>query len=507
MSRVIDALRRHGAATPKKVALEDAQGAWAYGELPDLIEQLAASLRQSPAQVIAIHADNCVSWVLADLAAQLAGIPVVPLPLFFSPAQIAHVIRTAGIDQVLTDQPQWLSGAPQETPPASVAFHGGMRRVQLATGDIASTKLPAGTQKVTFTSGTTGEPSGVCLGRQEMEAVAESLRVASAARGDDRHLCLLPLGTLLENIGGIYTPLLAGATICVPPLVHVGMSGSSGLDVLRLVAALTEWRASSAIMVPQMLQALVAACQAGVAAPHTLRYLSVGGAPVARRLLQEAHTLGLPVHEGYGLSECASVVAVNPYGNNRSGSVGKPLPHLQLSFAHDGEILVRGVRWRGCVGKPAPAQAQEFIATGDLGYLDEDGFLYLTGRKKSIFITSFGRNIAPEWVERELVLHPAIAQAAVFGEARPFNSALIVARPSATPQAIRAALAQANEQLPDYARVRAWLPAAPFTPGNGMLTPNGRLRRANILAAYATHIDGLYQHLHQEKSHDLLPAS
>jgi len=507
MSRVIDALRHHGATTPQKVALQDVEGAWTYGELPDMIDRLAASLRQSPAQVIAIHADNSVNWVLADLAAQLAGIPIVPLPLFFSPAQIAHAIRTAGIDQVLTDQPEWLSGASHETPPTSVAFHGKMRRVQLETRDIASTKLPAGTQKVTFTSGTTGEPSGVCLGCQEMEVVAQSLRMASAARGDDRHLCLLPLGTLLENIGGIYTPLLAGATICVPPLAHVGMSGSSGLDVLRLIAALTEWRASSAIMVPQILQALVAACQAGVATPRTLRYLSVGGAPVAKRLLQEAHTLGLPVHEGYGLSECASVVAVNHYGHNRSGSVGKPLPHVQLSFANDGEILVRGVRWRGCMGKPASQQAQEFIATGDLGYLDEDGFLYLTGRKKSIFITSFGRNIAPEWVERELVLHPAIAQAAVFGEARPFNSAVIVARPSATPQAIRAAIAQANEQLPDYARVRAWLPAEPFTLSNGMLTANGRLRRTSIFVAYAARIDGLYQHLHQEKSHDLLPAS
>src|ERR1035437_7705229 len=97
-----------------------------------------------------------------------------------------------------------------------------------------------------------------------METVAESLGFASAATRNDRHLCLLPLATLLENIGGIYTPLLAGATICLPRLAAVGLSGSSGLNVGRMLAALNEWQASTAIMVPQMLQAMVAAGQAGV---------------------------------------------------------------------------------------------------------------------------------------------------------------------------------------------------------------------------------------------------
>ena len=501
MSRVIAALRHYCATAPQKIALQDDKSSLTYGELPDLIGRMALSLSQSPARIIGIHADNSIGWVLADLAAQLNGTPVVPLPLFFSPAQIAYVIRIAGIDQVLTDQPQLLLDALSESSLTSRTFYGDIQCVKLATGDGFGTMLPIGTQKVTFTSGTTGEPKGVCLGLEEMEAVAESLRVASAARTDDRHLCVLPLGTLLENIGGIYTPLLAGATICIPPLARVGMSGSSGLNVLLLMAALDEWNASSAIMVPQMLQALIAACRSGVVVPRKLRYLSVGGAPVSMQVLQQARKLGLPVHEGYGLSECASVVAVNHCGDNRSGSVGKPLPHVQLNFAHDGEILVRGVRWRGYLGTPEQQKPEEFIATGDLGYLDENGFLYITGRKKSIFITSFGRNVAPEWVERELASHPAITQAAVFGEARPFNSAVIVAHPATTPQAVSAAVAEVNERLPDYARVLTWLPAAqPFMPSNGMLTANGRLRRDNILAAYAGHIDDLYRNLHKETS-------
>jgi long-subunit acyl-CoA synthetase (AMP-forming) len=169
------------------------------------------------------------------------------------------------------------------------------------------------------------------------------------------------------------------------------------------------------------------------------------------------------------------------------------LPHLRLSFAEDGEILIHDVRWRGYLGETATT-ADDFIATGDLGHLDADGFLHLTGRKKNIFITSFGRNVAPEWVERELVSRFPILQAAVFGEARPFNSAVIFAHPTATPESIAAALAEANQQLPDYARVRSWIPAkAPFTSANGMATPNGRLRRGGIFGAHAEQIETLYQ--------------
>ena len=493
MSRVIAALRRHADCAPLKTALQDEHGTLSYGALQVEIDALAARLRAGQPRAIALLADNGRDWALADLAALAAGIPTVPLPVFFSPAQMAHALRTAGVDQVLTDQPQRLRIALQQPDLAATPFYGALQRVRLQDADVPATRLPAGIQKVTFTSGTTGEPKGVCLSRDAMETVAESLGLASAASRDDRHLCLLPLATLLENIGGLYTPLLAGATLCIPRLAAVGLSGSSGLDAGRLAAALGEWRASTAIMVPQMLQVLVAAGHAGATLPRSLRYLAVGGAPVAGRLLDNASALGLPVHQGYGLSECASVVAVSRPGESRSGSVGKPLPHVRIDFADDGEILVRGLRWHGYLGDASDPQAADCIATGDLGYLDADGFLFLTGRKKNLFITAFGRNVAPEWVEGELVAHPAIAQAALFGEARPFNCAVIVSRPGTPHGVIEAALDTANRRLPDYARVRAWIAATePFTPDNGMSTPNGRLRRNAILGRYGARIEALY---------------
>lgn len=494
MSRLIAALRHHAACAPQQVALHNDIGALTYGELLTEIEFLAEQLRQLGPRVIALLADNGQGWALADLAAHMAGIPIIPLPLFFSAAQIAHVIRTAGIDLVLTDQPERLRAALQQPDLPVAPFCGDLKRVRLPAARPPAPPLPAGTHKVTFTSGTTGEPKGVCLNQAIMETVAESLGDASNATRDDRHLCLLPLATLLENVGGLYTPLLAGATVCLPSLASVGLSGSSGLDVVRLVAALCDWQASSAIMVPQMLQAVVAASRAGSILPASLRYLAVGGAPVAPRLLRQAQALGLPVHQGYGLSECGSVVAVSRQGETRLGSVGKALPHVRIEFADDGEILVHGLPWLGYLAERDAQHAPAFIATGDLGYVDADGFLFLTGRKKNMFITSFGRNVAPEWVEGELVTHPGIAQAAIFGEARPFNCAVIVPHPGTTPGDIETALNNANSRLPDYAQVRAWIPAGDaFTTSNGMSTPNGRLRRPVILDTYATQINALYQ--------------
>jgi len=507
MSRIIEALRGHAAHSPLLVAVQDEVTTLSYVQLLGDVEHLAERLLASAPQCLAILADNGAAWAVADLAAQLAGIPTIPLPLFFSSSQIAHVIRSAGIDQILTDQPERLRAALPEMSLASEPFHSALHMVRLQTTSF-DYPLPPGTKKITFTSGTTGEPKGVCLGLDEMATVAESLRVASGAECADRHLCLLPLATLLENIGGIYTPLLAGATICLPKLAAVGLSGSSGLDVGRLAAALREWKASSAIMVPEMLQALVIAGQTGVPMPTSLRYLAVGGAPVSLALLGAARQLGLPVHEGYGLSECASVVAVSGPGDDRPGSVGRPLPHLKLDFADDGEILIHGMNWRGYLGDTSPSAGDTHIATGDLGYVDDAGYLYLTGRKKNIFITAFGRNVAPEWVESELVAHFPILQAAAFGEARAFNSAVIFAHPKATVEQISTAVELANRQLPDYARVNAWISAnAPFTPSNGMATANGRLRRTNILEAYGDQINALYQHQIESESHELLSAA
>jgi long-subunit acyl-CoA synthetase (AMP-forming) len=135
------------------------------------------------------------------------------------------------------------------------------------------------------------------------------------------------------------------------------------------------------------------------------------------------------------------------------------------------------------------------IATGDLGSIDADGFVSVRGRLKNLLITSLGRNIAPEWVERELQLEPEIGAALVVGEARPYLTALISPMAAGIdPARLEAAVVRANRRLPDYARVRSWaLAAEPFTLANGSLTANGRLRRAHILTNHEQALAQLYR--------------
>jgi long-subunit acyl-CoA synthetase (AMP-forming) len=492
---LLDAILRHAGSRPQEPALSDGHEATGYGALAQEVEAAAGMLRAAAPRCLAIAMENSPAWAVMDLAALSAGVPAVPMPAFFSAAQQAHVLRDAGVDLLATDDPAGqllaLTAGCTITASSEVRIAGRPLRLMRLAGNREA-DLPRGTAKITYTSGTTGNPKGVCLGAAAMEEVAASLARAAALAPGERHLAALPLPTLLENVGGVYAPLLAGGCAVLPPLRAVGVEGAARFEAGLLAIALWAQDAASVILTPQMLQGLLAALEAGMLRPPRLRFAAVGGAPVAQRLLARSARLGLPVFEGYGLSECASVVALNTSGGSKPGSTGRPLPHARVSIAPDGEILVEGSVMLGYAGQTAPAPRA--WPTGDLGYLDPEGFLHVTGRKKNMFITSFGRNVAPEWVERELTLHPAVAQAAVFGEGRPWNVAVIVPRGRLEPETIGSALAEANAQLPDYARVGAWLAAdAPFTPGNGQLTVNGRLRRDAIRAAYQERIDELYR--------------
>jgi len=353
--------------------------------------------------------------------------------------------------------------------------------------------LPPMTLKVTYTSGTTGNPKGVCLGLAAMEQVAGSLLPATEAGSQDIHLSILPLSTLLENIAGLYVPLLAGARSVIQPSQEVGLSGAAGLDPQKMLQAISMAGATTLVLTPELLKALVMMAEAGVAMPDTLRFIAVGGATVSHALLDRAARVGLPVFEGYGLSECCSVVAVNTPDAHLEGSVGKPLPHVQIRFADDGEILVAGSTMLGYADMTGSEYGNRFWATGDIGYLDDAGYLHISGRKRNVFITSFGRNVSPEWVESQLVQSAKIAQAVLFGEARPWNTALIVPAPGASSADIDQVIKTVSASLPDYARVGQWLYAdAPFSRSNRQMTPNCRLRRDVIWQAYATRINTLY---------------
>lgn len=484
MSRVLEALARHAAETPAAIALSDTARTWTYAELAAAVEGAALQLarlvaRIRPGAPVAVLLDNSPAWVVLDLALVRLGVPSLPIPAFFTPAQRSHVLSDAGAGLLIA------SGE------ADAAIDVAGIRLGVALLTNAPARLPAGTAKITYTSGSTGQPKGVCLSQDQMEATAASLVEVIGADYAGRHLPLLPLSILLENVAGLYTTLLAGGRYHVLPAASLGLDNPFRPDLARLAAMIAGEQATSLILVPELLRALLMVMSFAGARFPNLSLVAVGGAKVSPKLLDQAASLGLPVYEGYGLSECASVVALNTPGAHRAGCVGKPLPHLNVTLSADGEILVGP---RPFLGYAGGALNQGVVATGDIGGQDADGFLSIAGRRGNTIINAYGRNIAPEWVESELLAQPEIRQAIVFGEAQPELGALIVPlMPDLDAATLARAVERANANLPAYARVARWMVRPPLDPEAGELTGNGRPRRAAILANHRPFIEATQQ--------------
>jgi long-chain acyl-CoA synthetase len=483
MSLVIDALSRWQRRKPHAAALQDAIRVVTWSELATRVRDLSSRFSAGQCHCIAIHAENSIDWVIADIAANMNAATVIPVPAFFSHDQVVHLLNTAPVDTLLVDdavravelQPDFM-----QVPFAA----GSMAMYRRAGGDARGRARICEAAKITFTSGSTGEPKGVCLSRPGLERTAAGLATLLHGLNIRRHLCVLPLATLLENVAGIYTPLMLGATIHVLPPKEVGLGGSSAIEGHALRDAIGRTGAESVILLPEMLKELTAQVNAYPWRDCPLRFAAAGGGRVSDADLDAAHAAGIPAYQGYGLSECHSVVALNHPEAARRGSVGRPLPDVSITVATDGELLVGGSSMIGYLGE-SPV-IEDLVRTGDLGHVDQDGFVYVTGRKKNVFITSFGRNVSPEWPEAELLHETAIVQVVVDGEGRSSNLAIIVpASRTVDRAAIAAAVERTNLKLPDYARIGEWLVAhEPFTPANGLLTSTGKPRRDAVLRRY-----------------------
>ena len=476
------------------VVIDTPAGPWRRARFDEAVDRVAQVLVARSVRVLATVLDNGAQWLVADAAAQRAQVVHVPLPMFFTAAQREHALRAAGADLVWTvvalapafagrrlESFEWDAG----TEPATWLHDEALR-----AASPSGLPLPAGTAKITFTSGTTGSPKGVCLGAEAMNAVAESIAQATDGLGIRRHLSALPYAVLLENIAGVLAPWQRGATCIALPLAEVGLQGSSRFDPAVLQAAVQAWQPDSLILLPQMLLAWsLWLAASGQRAPASLKLVAVGGASVGAPLLAQARAVGIPAYEGYGLSEGASVQTLNLPGADRPGTAGRALPHARLRVAADGEIEVSGSLFLGYLGSTQPAPA--WWPSGDLGEIDADGYLHVRGRKKQVLITAYGRNVSPEWVESALLGArlqglPPIVQAVVFGNDQPHLSAVLwPLRPELPDAALQAAVDQANAGLPDYAQVHRWVrAAAAFSTETGLATANGRPQRAAIEALH-----------------------
>jgi long-chain acyl-CoA synthetase len=225
-----------------------------------------------------------------------------------------------------------------------------------------------------------------------------------------------------------------------------------------------------------------------------------GAAPISVEILEFFHAMGILILEGYGLTESSSGCSVNREDNFRFGTVGLPLPGIDVRIADDGEILIRGDNVFAGYYKDEEATRQAideegWLHTGDVGVLDEDGFLRITDRKKDIIVTAGGKNVAPQNLENELKRFPGVSQAVVVGDRRPYLVALITTEPDvADPEAVAAAaVEEANRARTRYEQIKRFAVLEhDFSPDRGEVTPTMKLRRKAIIENYAEDIDRLY---------------
>ncbi|MEU3830019.1 AMP-dependent synthetase/ligase [Streptomyces sp. SID161] len=247
-----------------------------------------------------------------------------------------------------------------------------------------------------------------------------------------------------------------------------------------------------------------------------------GGSALGRELAMFYEGMGVFVHDGYGLTEAAGGITMQPFGREKSGTVGMPLPGTRVQVADDGEILVRGPSvFQGYVGDETATRAVlrgGWLATGDIGRLDAEGYLTITGRKKEVIVTSGGTSVAPAPLEQRLRMHPLVHQAVVIGDDRPCVGALITLDPdflahwraalalpgdhpgreareeNALREEIARAVASANSAVSRAESIRVYrVLQEPFAADNGLLTPSLKLRRAAVVRHYAAEIEAMYQ--------------
>ncbi|MFF8828318.1 AMP-dependent synthetase/ligase [Streptomyces sp. NPDC015131] len=252
-----------------------------------------------------------------------------------------------------------------------------------------------------------------------------------------------------------------------------------------------------------------------------MRHAMSGGSGMARRLGLFFAGAGVTVYEGYGLTESAAAATANPPERTRYGTVGPPIPGTTVRIAEDGEVWLRGPHvFSGYLGDPAATAAvlrDGWLATGDLGALDEDGYLTITGRKKEVLVTSGGKSVPPGGLEERVRSHPLVAQCIVVGNDRPYIAALVtldqeavehwlamqnrpplppaeLVRDPALETEIRRAVVAANTLVSQAESIRTFrILAHPFTEEHGLLTPSLKLKRKAIEAAYAAEVEALYR--------------
>jgi long-subunit acyl-CoA synthetase (AMP-forming) len=528
---------------------------------------------------LALLLGNRPEFHLADLAAMTVGATPFSIYMQYTPGQIEYVVSDAEAHVLITEQAlvggalkarENLPGLTHVIVVDGEAPEGCLTLEQvMADGDPAfdadaavADLGPEDVLTLIYTSGTTGPPKGVELCHRNLMTAVKAVEQTVQFPHDGRVISWLPSAHIAERAAHHYLPIVFGleVTTCPDPRQIVGFLPQvrpswffavpriweklkSGLEAMvagqepeqgekmraAIDAALQKVRLEQAGQeVPAELAAAVA--QADEALFSKLRAqlgldqvsaINVGAAPTPVEVLEFFHAIGLPLAELWGMSETCGAGTVNPPERIKIGTVGPASPGVEIRIAEDGEVLMRSdvvmLGYRGMPDKTAETVVDGWLHTGDIGRLDDDGYLTIVDRKKEIIINAAGKNMSPANIEATIKSSsPLVGNAAVIGDRRPYNVALIVLDSDFAPMwaaqqgiedtslealaqdpkmraAIEEAVAEGNEKLARVEQIKKFhIVPGDWLPGGDELTPTMKLKRRPIAEKYATEIDALY---------------
>lgn len=429
-----------------KTAVRYQQDSLSYSELLDRINLYKAVLASAPASRVAIFSENRPEWIFSFYAAWYHGAEAVPIDHLSSAAEVSFILEDCRPDTI------FCSSACSELIGkilTELSFPLRMLVFENLTNNATQTALqadwqpdPQKTALIIYTSGTTGSPKGVMLSFENIWAnisgVSEKIPIFQK---QERVLIMLPLHHTFPLLGSLVAPLSVGATVAITPslssddiintlqqnkiTIIIGVPRFYNLirkgirdKVNKSLAARLVLKAASLVHSPRLSRRLFA--QVHEKFGGQLKYLVCGGAAIDIEVARDFRTLGFEMLEGYGMTEAAPMITFTRPGHRKLGSAGQALPGTEITV-RDNEIVVRGKNvMKGYYNRPHESTdilRDGWLYTGDMGYMDPDGFIFLTGRKKEIIVLSNGKNINPEETEKSLCSFcPNIAEAGVYAK-------------------------------------------------------------------------------------------
>jgi long-chain acyl-CoA synthetase len=547
------------------------------------VESLALGLAERgvlPGDRVALLSESRHEWAVSDLAILCLRAVTVPLYPTLTAAQCGRILANSEPRVLIVSSAEQLAKARELLPSipsldaivcldaeareakehsyTHVSAAGAARRAAESAGlrERAGTLRPDDLATIIYTSGTTGEPKGAMLTHGNIASNVESCLQIVSLGPSDVSLSFLPLCHVFERMGGLYAMMRAGVTIAfaqsmdtvaadaleVRPTVLTGVPRFFEKVHARVVENVRErsglqqrmfqWgqdqgarRARAHFagrkhlslrgwLADRLVTAKVRDRMGG-----RLRFCVSGGAPLNPHVMEFFFAIGIPVVEGYGLTETSPVICLNPLGRERPGSVGPPIPGVEVRIGEEGEILTRGPHvMKGYYRDEAATRAairDGWFHTGDVGRLDADGYLFITDRLKDLLVLAGGKKVAPQPIEAKLKQSPLIEEAVLIGDTRPYVVALIVprfarleaeaaaggassdrlallARPE-TLALIQAEIDRVNADLAPFETIKRFaLLDHELTQESGAITPTLKVKRRVVLEQHKVEIDTLY---------------